>query len=506
MRRSWAAATVGALALVVGLMSYFLVKATNERQSSSKGYVVWARFKDAAALFQKSRVQTAGIPVGQIEKRELDPELPVARVTIRLNPGIKLWENAVVSKKAASLLGEYYLEIDPGSPEGVVNGQRRPMRELKNGDQILNVHEPTSVGDLMTNVGDLMPILHDILTDVKRLTEGPISNAAENANKLITDNSAILQSILTRVDRIAGDVENVTQTERDDVQASIKNVRDITESIKTLVGTSQGEVSQTGEAVRGSLDKLKATVDNLDKSLKNMETITSRMEKGEGTVGHILTDDTIARNIETITDDAGGFIRSITKLQTIVGLRTEYNFLSGQPKEYLAVQLVPRPDKFYLIEIVNDPRGLRESTFTYTESMNKQSVSQTTTYSQNKLKFTLQFGKTYGGIITGRFGMKESTGGVGLDVHLLSDRQLLSVDLFDTLFNTYPRLQGRASVAVLGHTLYIVGGVDDVLNRRAKLRASGGIDFFLGGQLVFNDEDLKSLLLFGGSAATGGSK
>src|SRR3569623_2664421 len=110
MRRSWAAATVGALALVVGLMSYFLVKATNERQSSSKGYVVWARFKDAAALFQTSRVQTAGIPVGQIEKRELEPELPVARETIRLNPGIKLRENAVVSKQAASLLDENFLE------------------------------------------------------------------------------------------------------------------------------------------------------------------------------------------------------------------------------------------------------------------------------------------------------------------------------------------------------------------------------------------------------------
>lgn len=506
MRRSWAAATVGVLALVVGLLSYFLIKATNERSSSSKGYVVWARFRDAAALFQKSRVQTAGIPVGQIEKRELDPELPVARVTVRLNPGIKLWENAVVSKKAASLLGEYYLEIDPGSPEGIVNGQRRPMRELKNGDQILNVHEPTSVGDLMANVGDLMPILHDILTDVKHLTEGPISQAAENANKLITDNSAILQSILTRVDRIAADVEDVTQTERGDVQASIKNVRDITESIKDLVGTSRGEVADTGEAVRSSLDKLKATVDNLDKSLKNMETITGRMEKGEGTVGHILTDDTIARNIENITDDAGGFIRSITKLQTIVGLRTEYNFLSGQPKEYLAVQLMPRPDKFYLIEIVNDPRGLRESQTVYTESMGKMGVTQTTTYSQNKLKFTLQFGKTYGGIITGRFGMKESTGGVGLDLHLVNDRLLLSVDLFDTLFNTYPRLQGRASVAVVGHTLYIVGGVDDILNRRAKLSTSGGFDFFLGGQLVFNDEDLKSLLLFGGGAAAGGSK
>ena len=37
-------------------------------------------------------------------------------MTVRLLPGIKLYENAVVSKKSASLLGEFYLEVDPGSP------------------------------------------------------------------------------------------------------------------------------------------------------------------------------------------------------------------------------------------------------------------------------------------------------------------------------------------------------------------------------------------------------
>jgi phospholipid/cholesterol/gamma-HCH transport system substrate-binding protein len=92
-------------------------------------------------------------------------------------------------------------------------------------------------------------------------------------------------------------------------------------------------------------------------------------------------------------------------------------------------------------------------------------TTNTTTYSLNKLKFTLQFGKTYG-IVSGRFGMKESTGGLGLDFHLLQDHLLLSVDLFDSLFNKYPRLQGRAAWAVIGRTFYLLGGVDDVLNTR----------------------------------------
>ncbi len=289
------------------------------------------------------------------------------------------------------------------------------------------------------------------------------------------------------------------------MRVAIQNVRDITDSIKTLVGTSQGEVSQTGEAMRSSLQKLQGTVDNLDKSLRNVETITSRLEKGEGTAGHLLTDDTIARNVEDITEDAGSFIRGITKLQTIVGLRTEYNVLSRTFKEYLSVQLVPRPDKFYLIEVVYDPRGYR-STETSSSISPRGVFPTTTTTTTEQLKFTLQFGRTFFGRATVRFGIKESTGGLGIDLHILPQRLLLSVDVFDTKFNKYPRVQGRVAYAVYQNSVFLSAGIDDFINQRASLQSGGGLDWFVGLHFVFNDEDLKSLLLFGGGAASGAAK
>ena len=59
---------------------------------------------------------SAGLRIGQVEERELDQESGKAKVFLRIMPEIKLYENAAIAKKAASLLGEYYLEIDPGSP------------------------------------------------------------------------------------------------------------------------------------------------------------------------------------------------------------------------------------------------------------------------------------------------------------------------------------------------------------------------------------------------------
>jgi phospholipid/cholesterol/gamma-HCH transport system substrate-binding protein len=507
VRRSWAAVTVGALVLIVSAISYFLIRSTSERTASNQGISVWAVFHDASGLFEKSRVQTAGISIGQIDKRELQQGSALAKITIHIQPGITLWSNAVVSKKSASLLGEYYLEIDPGTPVKLLsNGEKEQQTQLKTGDEIKVVREPAVMGDLMNDIGTILPILKDILQDVHKLTSNQLTDIATNVDKLIETNSITLERLLNRVDHIAANIENVTSSEAGDAKVAIKNVRDITESIKTLVGSSEGEVKSTGTAVRGSLAKLQGTVDNLDKTLRNVESITSRLDKGQGTAGRLLTDDTIANNVEEITEDAGSFVRGITKLQTIVGLRAEYNFISHTTKEYLSVQLVPRPDKFYLIELVEDPRGFREETSQVTNSSRDGFNSSTTVSTSQKLRFTLMLGKRVGPI-AGRFGIKESTGGIGADLYLLDDRLVLSVDVFDTLSNQYPRVKPTLLAAIWKRNLFLVGGADDVINTtRATAGAGGGIDWFLGGQLVFNDEDLKSLLLFGGSAASGAAK
>ena len=352
-----------------------------------------------------------------------------------------------------------------------------------------------------------LPILQQILRDVQTITSGPVKQIADNANDLVARNSVVLERLLLRVDNIAGHVESITRTESDDVKVTLRNVREITEGLKSLVGKSEGEVSATGTQLRSSVQSLQKSIDSLERSMANVETVTDRLKEGEGTAGKLLADDTIANNIEQITEDAGGFVRSVTRLQTVVGLRTEYNYLAKTFKNYFSIQLAPRPDKFYLLEIVDDPRGFREVVRTTTQSSDRTLVEETTVKnSLDKLRFSLMFGKRIGSF-TGRFGIKESTGGVGADLHFLDDRLTLSIDVFDARSNERPRLQGRGTIAVYNRNLFLVAGVDDVLNQQ-RANAGGGafFDWFFGMQLLFRDEDLKSMLLFGGGAVGGAAR
>ena len=507
MRRSFAAFTVGALSLVILVATYLLFQYTSERMSGGKGYRVYALFHNALGIYEKTRVLSAGLRVGQVEERVLDQETGKAKVFIRIDPEIRIYQNAVLGKKSASLLGEYYLDVDPGTPFVMKDGKQVEVPRLKEGDQITHVTEPAEMGEMMDTVNTILPVLKAILEDVKGLTAGPIKDIANNTNQMIERNSVIVERLLGRMDEIAATVEGVTKSEADDVKIALHNVREITEGLKGLVGTTQGQVSGAGEDLRSSLQKLQHSIDSLDKSLNHVEKVTGKIAEGEGTVGHLINDDTVARNLDSITTDANTLLGGISRMQTIVGLRTEYNYLASQFKNYFSVTLMPRPDKFYLIEIVDDPRGFRTKETQLVYDSRNSMYSTTTIKTTEQLRFTFQFGKRIGPFV-GRFGIKESTGGVGADLYLFDDRLLLSADIFDMRSNQYPRATGRAGLAVYKRYIYFVGGVDDVFNYvRTQGTAGGFFDWFLGAQLVFNDEDLKSLLLVGGgSAASGASK
>jgi phospholipid/cholesterol/gamma-HCH transport system substrate-binding protein len=139
---------------------------------------------------------------------------------------------------------------------------------------------------------------------------------------------------------------------------------------------------------------------------------------------------------------------------------------------------------------------------------------------QDAIRFTFQFAKRFSWL-TLRYGLKESTGGVGADTDLQwFNRDLrLSMDVFDASFDQYPRVKLTAAYEVFRH-VYVLGGVDELLNTPQNLRIVKGAsdvpiqfdtfrygrDFFLGGMLRFNDEDLSALLAVGGSALSGATR
>lgn len=509
MKTMSAALKVGLTALLILVLGSVAYRFVYKGVRGPQGPVVWALFRDATGLVDKSRVQVAGLVIGEIVERRLQGNY--ARVSIRFRPDVELWSNATLYKKSSSLLGEFFLEVDPGSEMSPdpISGQLTKNQRLKDGEQIQNVIEAVTTGDILYQVNETMPIIRDILRDVQRMTQGPMHDIARQVQTSVEQNSQAMTDLLKHVDAIAQDVRGLTSGQsRDDIRAAISNVRDVTDGLRDLVGKGSSEVDSTGTKLRNNLDKLSAAVESLNKALGNVEQITAGVKQGKGSVGRLLVDDTLVANAEQITQDVSELTGGLGRLQTIVGLRSEYYFLSRESKNVVEIRLQTRPDKYYSIELIDDPRLSRSSqtVFTTTDDPSRPlaTTTHTTTYSRN-FRISFQFAKRFfvdpkWFILTLRYGIKESTGGIGADIDVFRERVTLRLDLFDFRSNEWPRLRMFSTIQFYKN-MYVLAGIDDVINSRPPGDAAlVGRDYYIGAQLMFNDEDLKALLAIGGSA------
>ena len=306
-------------------------------------------------------------------------------------------------------------------------------------------------------------------------------------NKTIRENRALINETLRNVNAI-------TANANPEIAKILENVRVVTSDVRELM--AQAGATQPGQKgdLRDTIERLDQSSKSLERAMAHIDSIAGRIDRGEGTIGKLTKDEQLVNEVQGVAEGVNDYVQGITRLQTIVGLRSDYNFLANTIKSYVELRLQPTEDKYYVIELVNDPRGLTSITDTTTDTTNPNQPAHyrtITTTTTDSFRFSLQFAKRMGPF-TGRFGIKESTGGVGLDIHLLSDRFEIVNDLFGFSEFVQPRYRVYISYEFL-RNLWIYGGVDYVFDPNLR-------DYFLGLQLRFNDQDLKTILPFSGGA------
>ncbi|MGO8998502.1 MAG: MlaD family protein [Polyangiaceae bacterium] len=484
------AAKVGLFVIASAGMIAIVVRTVSKETGNGKGYVVHAILKDATGLAPRSRVAIAGIPIGTL--KDITLENGEARVNIQVNGDVPLYTNATIGKKSASLLGESVLVVTPGTAD---------QPKLHDGDEIHLVIEAASTDQILQDVAriaDRVKAVAEQLANAVGSEQGGknmsailqnLSDATDAMNRTVRENREAIHETLIHLD-------NITANGEPQMAKILENVRQITQDVKDLVASNQN----------GQPNNIKDTIDHLDKSsrsledaLKHIDNTTTRIDEGKGTIGRLTKDETLINEVQDVAEGVNDYVGGITRLKTIVGLRTDYNFLANTIKSYVEVRLQPREDKYYVIELINDPRGYTSFTQQSVDTTNPTQPAhyQTiTTTTSDAFLFSLQFAKRIGPF-TGRFGVKESTGGVGLDINLLHDRFEVVNDLFGFGVNLEPRYRVFIGYEFI-NKLWLLGGVDYVFDQTQR-------DYFLGLQLRFTDEDLKTILPFAGGAISGAS-
>lgn len=487
------AAKVGLMTVGLAGALYGGYRFVSRDTGTSGGYRVHAYLPDVTGIAPRSRVMTSGIQVGYIERLSL--EKGKARVDIKMRPEFPLYDDAAIGRRATSLIGESIIILAPGT-EG-------KARIPDDGEVRRYIEEP--------DIQALQAQVSDILKDVKTVTgtlrntvgsdrgqdqiEKILKNLAEvteTLNETVKENRAGVTQVINNVNAITGG-------SKPQIQEILANVRQVTEDVRRMTAAAPdpgkpGAADAKPGELRSVMERVNRASASLESTLAHADAVAARLDKGEGTLGKLTRDETLINEVEGVVEDVGELVGGIGRVQTVVGLRADYNFLANTIKSYVELRLQPTEDKYYLIELINDPRGKTSVEQVDVDTTNPNSPAhyrETRTTTTNAFRFSFQFAKRIGPI-TGRFGIKESTGGIGLDLHLLSDRFELRQDLFGFGEELSPRWRVVVAYEFI-RKLWLLGGVDDILNSDRR-------DYFVGLQLRFTDHDLKSILPFASGA------
>jgi phospholipid/cholesterol/gamma-HCH transport system substrate-binding protein len=249
--------------------------------------------------------------------------------------------------------------------------------------------------------------------------------------------------------------------------------------------------------VKGSVENNEELSAKLKTSADNLNSITGKIDKGEGTIGKLVNDETSHKNlnealtsIKTGVEELRTTLTRINRIELDLGFYGEYATRTEESKGAFRIDVTPREGKFYRVELLGLPNGRRyDETFRYETSVDGGPPSVVTTKvtrTEDEFGLSAQLGYRFKDT-TLRAGLIESRGGFAIDQHLLKDRLMLTAEAWD-----FSRDEGDAQVKLYGQwqsrgAMFFRAGVTDVIN-------PAGRSFFLGAGIRWKDEDIKTLL------------
>ena len=140
--KKYSAETIVGIFVVIGLIGvgYMTIKLGKVSLFGDDYYSLYARFSTVSGLKKDSPVEVHGIEVGRVEKMTLDTEKQTAVLELKVQKGLTIYDDATASIKTAGLIGDKFVNIDPGG-----GGEA-----LKAGAYITETNSPTDMEELIS--------------------------------------------------------------------------------------------------------------------------------------------------------------------------------------------------------------------------------------------------------------------------------------------------------------------------------------------------------------------
>lgn len=439
-------------------------------------------FRQVAGLAQQGQVRIAGVPVGTVQ--EILLEGGRAKVIFSVNPDVPLYADASAQLSSIGILGEKYVDLDPGHPEA------GPLQDRA------TIASREGVG-----LDNLMETLAAIGKDVKGITSALNESIGGESGRMkldeIVDNIRVLTGEFRAMAEENHGAINTTMT---NVAAMSTELRDrlprLAQQFEDLGKNLNGMVNESRPEMKGLMGDVRKLAQNFQTTSENIRSITEKMDKGEGTIGKLLNDEATVQKINKAVDSVNELMGGLKTMELRLDLNAARWTRRGDSQTGLNVEIAPRKDYWYSIGLNSTPDGkVVESTQSVgpadpiTGKPTGPQVTTRTVKVDQAFAVSAEFAKRLGDNFVVHAGIIDGHGGGGVEYRALEDRFRLGALAYD-----FSKREGKEnpryriiSSFQFWKGLYASAGVQDLAN--PELRT-----FFAGGGVRWKDDDLKKLV------------
>lgn len=319
---------VGALILVaVGLLAAFIVVMGGVNFQPT--YTIFVDFDNPGGLQGGSPVKIAGVKVGKVVEiqyrgGEVNPQTGQREPLVRAKASIEkryqngLRDNSTFYVTAQGVLGEQFMQIEPGSADRPLLSEGATVRGL----------DPPRLDMLLSESYEL---LH---TSVKALRENrqQLTETFDGLRDTLKGTGDFLNNNKERLDRIAENVEKITVDVGDLIQATQKNyvdnpkiaaiidrvdrgtalldrnaepmMKDAREALASAnrIATSLGSPEQQAK-ITGMISDAAEIASRAKAATVDAQAILTHVKKGRGSVGALVMDEQMYDDVQELVRD-----------------------------------------------------------------------------------------------------------------------------------------------------------------------------------------------------------
>jgi len=282
-------------AMIILIVMLFFASNLEELFVGKKTYIVYFSHEISGGIAQGTDVQFAGKNVGVVTDVDVNEDHHV-EVTITIDESIAIRTDAKVTIRSVGLLGgEKYMQISPGTPQA-------PLLDTAS---VIPGEETVAIQALLEVISQVAMNTQRITTSVDHL----LASGDQPGELMITLHMA--QTLINDVNTTISSVNRMLNKNEQDIHTIVNQAAHLTNQINGLLAANRGIIDTTIATVQAGVEQIPQLLSDVRTVLANVQDISEKIKRGEGTAGQMIMDETLHLRIQQLLDSTEDLVQHV---------------------------------------------------------------------------------------------------------------------------------------------------------------------------------------------------